>query len=123
MRLSNLEASFLRCFGHPLCVQNFGFYSTQEMLRTAADLVVIHQDKLGSVVSLRMMPRPPFMKIGPWNFLPGGSRDTKWTRPDPGRAVPPAGRTPLVWGQLRHSFFILFLGEPFGSPGGSSVLL
>uniref|UniRef100_H3BWI0 Tudor domain-containing protein 5 n=1 Tax=Tetraodon nigroviridis TaxID=99883 RepID=H3BWI0_TETNG len=120
VRLSNLEASFLRCFGHPLCVQNFGFYSTQEMLRTAADLVVIHQDKLGSVVSLRMMPRPPFMKIGPWNFLPGGSRDTKWTRPDPGRAVPPAVSLGAIEAQLFLSYFLVNLLEVPAGPLSSS---
>lgn len=73
------------------------------MLRTAADLVVIHQDRLGSVVSLRMMPRPPAMMIGHLKFLPHGTKNLNWTRPDNSvqkqaetRAVPPAGMTPLA---------------------------
>lgn len=79
------------------------------MLRTAADLVVIHQERLGSVVSLRTMPRPPAMMIGHQKFCPHGTQKLNWTHPDNSvqkqaetRAVPPTGMTlvsPLPWSE------------------------
>ncbi|XP_010793912.1 tudor domain-containing protein 5 [Notothenia coriiceps] len=62
LRLSDLESSYLRCFGQPLRVHNYGFFSTGEMLEGLADLLFIQQGRQGSVLTLRehMVPKPMF---------------------------------------------------------------
>ncbi|XP_054876280.1 tudor domain-containing protein 5 isoform X2 [Poeciliopsis prolifica] len=75
LRLSELEDCYLRFYGFPLRIHNYGFYSTREMLEVAKDLIGIQQGRLGSVLYLRteaenykrsqnvmrplMIPRPP----------------------------------------------------------------
>ncbi|XP_067369799.1 tudor domain-containing protein 5 [Channa argus] len=83
LRLCELETSFMRCFGHPLRVHDYGFYSTSEMLEAGADLVLIQQSRLGSLVTLRqhMLLRPLSLQ-----------RRTGLINPDWSRSVKPASR-------------------------------
>uniref|UniRef100_A0A3B5Q426 Tudor domain-containing protein 5 n=1 Tax=Xiphophorus maculatus TaxID=8083 RepID=A0A3B5Q426_XIPMA len=56
LRLSELEACYLRFYGFPLRIHNYGFYSTREMLEAAKDMIRIQQGRLGSVLYLKTEP-------------------------------------------------------------------
>ncbi|XP_043986429.1 tudor domain-containing protein 5 isoform X2 [Gambusia affinis] len=80
LRLSELEACYLRFYGFPLRIHNYGFYSTREMLESAKDMIGIQQGRLGSVLYLKigaenyersqnvmrpfLIPRPPVRPLG-----------------------------------------------------------
>ncbi|XP_040896341.1 tudor domain-containing protein 5 [Toxotes jaculatrix] len=89
LRLSELETSFLCCFGYPLHVHSYGFYSTGEMLEAASDLVLIQQGRLGSVLTLRqnMLPRP---LLKPFS----SSRRTGSVKPESPTTDKPASKGP-----------------------------
>ncbi|XP_022525871.2 tudor domain-containing protein 5 [Astyanax mexicanus] len=55
VRLSELEARYMACFGKPLKVTQYGFFSISEMLAAASDLLVVRQTRMGSLLMLRAM--------------------------------------------------------------------
>ncbi|XP_045905355.1 tudor domain-containing protein 5 isoform X1 [Micropterus dolomieu] len=106
LMLSDLEACYLRCFGHPLRVHNYGFYSTGEMLEAASDLILIQNVRLGSILTLRehMVPRPLLRpcslprRTSPVQSQPPGTDKLAFKRPDTSAKTPtiaPALVSPL----------------------------
>ncbi|XP_072516625.1 tudor domain-containing protein 5 [Salminus brasiliensis] len=53
VRLSELEARYTACFGRPLQVTRYGFFSIAEMLSAASDLLMVSQTRMGSQLILR----------------------------------------------------------------------
>ncbi|CAB1420352.1 unnamed protein product [Pleuronectes platessa] len=99
LRLSDLEVSYLRCFGHPLRVHNYGFYSTGEMLEAAADLILIQQGRLGSVLTLRQHMLPSNL-VRPFST----PRRTGPVKPQSPRTDEPAPKGP---GTIAHTASVL----------------
>uniref|UniRef100_A0A665TMC5 Tudor domain-containing protein 5 n=1 Tax=Echeneis naucrates TaxID=173247 RepID=A0A665TMC5_ECHNA len=91
LKLSELQTSFQRCFGHPLRVHNYGFYSAIEMLEAAADMIYVHQGRLGSVLVLR--DHLPFQS-------PGLSRKTGPIKPELPRTDKTASKVPDITTQI-----------------------
>ncbi|KAK5869688.1 hypothetical protein PBY51_024388 [Eleginops maclovinus] len=108
LSFSDLEASFLRCFGQPLGVHNYGFFSIGEMLEALTDLVLIRQGRLGSVLTLRehMVPRQLLTpsstpkKAGP--IKPESPRNDKSTSKGPDTR-PPTQTIPQAKVQVKLS--------------------
>uniref|UniRef100_A0A4W4GCF1 Tudor domain-containing protein 5 n=1 Tax=Electrophorus electricus TaxID=8005 RepID=A0A4W4GCF1_ELEEL len=55
--LSELEARYTACFGRPLQVTHYGFYSIAEMLAAASDLIAVRQSRTGSQLILKVAVR------------------------------------------------------------------
>ncbi|XP_032382039.1 tudor domain-containing protein 5 isoform X2 [Etheostoma spectabile] len=117
LRLSDLETSFLRCFGHPLRVHNYGFYSTGEMLEAVSDLVVIQQSRLGSVLTLRehLLPKP---LLRPSN-LPRPTGPIKSVSPRTGQ---PASKGPDMKTQTPTIPPVLLKQSPLSHPATDTTL-
>uniref|UniRef100_A0A3Q3GRF7 Tudor domain-containing protein 5 n=1 Tax=Labrus bergylta TaxID=56723 RepID=A0A3Q3GRF7_9LABR len=98
LRLSDLEGCFLRCFGHPLRVHCYGFYSTGEMLEAATDMVAIQQSMLGLILILReqMLPSPLLRPLRTGMIKPKSPTPEKWNSNEPNTRT----RMPTVPGMV-----------------------
>ncbi|XP_028442833.1 tudor domain-containing protein 5 isoform X3 [Perca flavescens] len=117
LRLSELETSFLRCFGYQLRVYNYGFYSTGEMLAAVADLVIIQQSRLGSVLTLRehMLPRQLLTSTS----LPRRTGPVKSVSP---RTVQSASKGPDIKTQTPTIPPVLVKQSPLSHPATDTTL-
>uniref|UniRef100_A0A8C6P368 Tudor domain-containing protein 5 n=1 Tax=Nothobranchius furzeri TaxID=105023 RepID=A0A8C6P368_NOTFU len=117
IKLSDLEMYYFRCFGNPLRVSNYGFYSIGEMLDAAKDMIVLQQGRQGTVLILRekLLPRPLMV---PW----ASSRNTE--PPKPAQLYPHRGpyiKTPetrkpsglLIVVEFISGDFFVFLYLPY----------
>ncbi|XP_019724194.1 tudor domain-containing protein 5-like [Hippocampus comes] len=53
LKLCDLNSCYVRCFGHKLIPDNFGFNTLREMLEAVADLIFIQPTNMGFIVTLR----------------------------------------------------------------------
>ncbi|XP_051924553.1 tudor domain-containing protein 5-like [Hippocampus zosterae] len=53
LKLCDLNSCYVRCFGHKLIPNNFGFNTLREMLEAVADLIFIQPTNMGFIVTLR----------------------------------------------------------------------
>ncbi|XP_066503389.1 tudor domain-containing protein 5 [Hoplias malabaricus] len=56
--LSELETRYVACFGRPLQVMHYGFFSIAEMLDAASDFIVVKQTRTGSQLLLKSALNP-----------------------------------------------------------------
>ncbi|XP_036442878.1 tudor domain-containing protein 5 [Colossoma macropomum] len=56
--LSELETRYAACFGRPLQVMHYGFFSIAEMLAAASDLIAVRQTRMGSQLILKAALTP-----------------------------------------------------------------
>ncbi|KAJ7993231.1 hypothetical protein DPEC_G00270300 [Dallia pectoralis] len=63
--LSQLENAYFRCFGLPLRMSSYGFYSIAEMLAVAGDMITVTQGRTGSLLSLKRANVAAPVRMGP----------------------------------------------------------
>ncbi|XP_042197084.1 tudor domain-containing protein 5 isoform X2 [Callorhinchus milii] len=65
--LSDFDKAFVKKYGRPFQCARYGFYSLQEVLKTAADDIVIQQTRRGSLLLLKVQNRECFFVQGEWH--------------------------------------------------------